>query len=109
MIFTRPTGMQRIILPDSDGRHQQRAEGNTEKCMADLPFQVNMFSLSNFGPSKVKVAALEDVKLIDIDFKIHDPHKIVENHLAQFNMRQYVHENSPYGEIFRGVRSYKDV
>jgi hypothetical protein len=57
----------------------------------------------------VEVAALEDVKLVDIEFKRHDPHKIVENHLAQFNMKRYVHENSPHDEIFRGVRSYEEV
>jgi hypothetical protein len=68
-----------------------------------------MFSLLDFGHSKVEVAALEDVKLVDIEFKRHDPHKIVENHLAQFNMKRYVHENSPHDEIFRGVRSYEEV
>ena len=68
-----------------------------------------MFSLLDSGHSKVEVAALEDVKLVDIEFKSHDPHKIVENHLAQFNMKIYVHENSPYDEIFRGVRSYEEV
>jgi hypothetical protein len=50
-----------------------------------------------------------DVKLVDIEFKRHDPHKIVENHLAQFNMKIYVHENSPYDEIFRGFKSYEEV
>jgi hypothetical protein len=68
-----------------------------------------MFSLLDFGHSKVEVAALEDVKLVDIEFKRHDPHKIMENHLTQFNMRQYMHENSPYDEIFKGVRSYEEV
>jgi hypothetical protein len=46
-----------------------------------------MFTLLDFFHSKVKVAALEDVKLADIKFKNHDPHKIMENHLAQFNMK----------------------
>ena len=68
-----------------------------------------MFSLLYFGHSKVEVVTLEGVKLVDIEFKRHDPHKIVENHLAQFNMKRYVHENSPYDEIFRGFRSYEEV
>jgi hypothetical protein len=68
-----------------------------------------MFSLLDFGHSKVEVAALDDVKLVDIEFKIHEPHKIVENHLAQFNMRRYVHKISPYDKIFRGVKSYEEV
>jgi hypothetical protein len=41
-----------------------------------------MFSLLDFGHSKVEAAALEDVKLVDIEFKRHDPRKIVESHLV---------------------------
>ena len=68
-----------------------------------------MFSLLDFGHSKVEVVALEDVKLVDIEFKRHNPHRIVENHLALFNMKIYVHENSPYDEIFRRVMSYEEL
>jgi hypothetical protein len=68
-----------------------------------------MFSLLDFGHSKVEVVALEDVKLVDIEFKRHDPHRIVENHLALFKIKRYVHDNSLYDEIFRGVRYYKEV
>jgi hypothetical protein len=68
-----------------------------------------MFSLLDFGQSKVEAATLEDVKLVDIEFKRHNPHKIMENHMAQYNLKRYVHENSPHDEIFRGVRSYEEV
>jgi hypothetical protein len=68
-----------------------------------------MFSLLNFCHSKVEVAALEDVKLVYIEFKRHDPRKIVENHLAQFNMKRYMHGKPPYDEIFKGIRSYEEV
>jgi hypothetical protein len=68
-----------------------------------------MFSLLDYGHSKVEASYLEDVKLVDIEFKRHDPHKIVENHLAQFNMKIYVHENYPYEEIFKGVRYYEEL
>jgi hypothetical protein len=68
-----------------------------------------MFSLLDFGHSKVEAASLEDVKLVDIDFKRHDPHKIVENHLDQYKLKRSVHENSPHDEIFKGVRSYEEV
>jgi hypothetical protein len=33
----------------------------------------------------------------------------VENHLAQYNLKRYVHENSPQDEIFRGSRSYEEI
>ena len=42
---------------------------------------------------------MEDFKLVDIEFKRHDPHKVVENHLAQFGMKRYIHEESPYDEV----------
>jgi hypothetical protein len=53
-----------------------------KKVWPNFPIQVGMFSLLDFGHSKVEVAALEDVKLVDIEFKRHDPCRIVENHLA---------------------------
>ena len=68
-----------------------------------------MFSLLDFGHSKLEAAALEDVKLVDIEFKSHDPQKIMESHQAQYNLERYVHEKSPHDEIFRGVRSYEEV
>jgi hypothetical protein len=80
-----------------------------KKVWMTFPIQVGMFTLLDFGHSKVEAVALEDVKLVDIEFKKHDPHKIVENHMAQFNMKWYMHENSLYDEIFRGVRSYEEV
>jgi hypothetical protein len=57
----------------------------------------------------VEIAALKDVKLADIEFKRYNPHKIVENHLDQYNLKRYMHENSPHDEIFRVVRSYEEV
>jgi hypothetical protein len=47
-----------------------------------FPIQVGMFSLLDFGYSKLEVAALDDVQLVDIEFKRHDPRKVVENHLS---------------------------
>jgi len=38
-----------------------------------FPIEVDMFSLLDFGHLKVGFAALEDVKLVDIEFKRHDP------------------------------------
>jgi hypothetical protein len=39
----------------------------------------------------------------------HDPHKVVENHLAQFNIKKYFHEDSPFDGVFKGSRSYDEV
>jgi len=54
-----------------------------------------MFSLQDFGHSKVEVTALEDVKLVNIEFKKHDPQKIMETHLDLYNINKYVHEAFP--------------
>jgi hypothetical protein len=74
-----------------------------------FPIQVGLFLLSNFGHTKVEASALEDIKLVDIEYKMHDPHRVVEFFLSQFNMKRYIHEYSPYDELFKGVRSYDEV
>jgi hypothetical protein len=63
----------------------------------------------NFGHSKVEAATLEDIKLVDIEFRRHDPYQTVGNHLAQSNMKTYEHEESPYDNIFKGIRAYEEV
>jgi hypothetical protein len=98
-----------VVYQTVVGGINKELKATQKKVWPTFPIQVGMFTLLDFGHSKVEVAALEDVKLVDIEFKKHDPHKIVENHLAQFNMKWYMHENSPYDEIFRGVRSYEEV
>jgi hypothetical protein len=80
-----------------------------KKFWPTFPLQVGRFSLPNFGHSKVEVAALEDLKLVDIKFRRHDPYQIVGNHLAQCNMKTYEHEDSPYEDIFKGIRDYEEV
>jgi hypothetical protein len=49
------------------------------------------------------------MKLVDIEFKKHNPNKVVSNHLASCGLKKYEHEDSPHDEIFRGVRSYSEV
>jgi hypothetical protein len=65
--------------------------------------------LSYFGHAKVEASALDDITLSTIEFKRHDPHKVVENHLAQFNMKKYFHEDSPFDDVFKGEISYNEV
>jgi hypothetical protein len=48
-----------------------------KKVWPTFPLQVGMFSLLDIGHSKVEDATLEDSNLVDIEFKRHDPHKIV--------------------------------
>jgi hypothetical protein len=65
--------------------------------------------LSDFGHAKVEASTLDDITLSIIEFKKHDPHRVVENHLAQFNMKKYFHEDSPFDEVFKGARSNDEL
>jgi hypothetical protein len=38
-----------------------------------FPLHIGAFSLFDFGHSKVEVAALEEIQLVNIEFKKHDP------------------------------------
>jgi hypothetical protein len=91
------------------GGISKELKASQKKVWLNFPIQVGMFTLLDFSHSKVEATSLDYFKLVDIEFKKHDPHKIVENHVAQFNMKWYIHENSPYDEMFRGVRSYEEV
>jgi hypothetical protein len=52
---------------------------------------------------------MEEMKLVDIEFKKHDPSKVVSNHLASCGLKRYEHEDSLHDEIFRGARSFAEV
>jgi hypothetical protein len=71
--------------------------------------QIGAYSLLDFGHSKVEAVALEEINLVNIEFKKHDLQKFVGNHMANCNLKMYEHEESPQDEVFRGVRSYQEV
>jgi hypothetical protein len=80
-----------------------------KKLWPAFPIQIGRFSLLNFGHSKVEVATLEDIKLVDVELRRHDPYQIVGNHLAHCNMKTYEHEDSPCDDIFKGARAYEEI
>jgi hypothetical protein len=80
-----------------------------KKFWPTFPIQIGRFSLLNFGHSKVEAAALEDIKLVDVELRRHDPYQIVGNHLAHCNMKTYEHEDSPCDDIFKGIRAYEEI
>jgi hypothetical protein len=71
-----------------------------KKVWPSFPLQIGAFSLLDFGHSKVEAAALEEIKLVNIEFKKHDPQKVVGNHMASCNLKKYEHEESPQDEMF---------
>jgi hypothetical protein len=71
-----------------------------KKVWPTFHLQISMFSLLDFGHLKVEVAAIEDIELVNIEFKKHYPQKIVGNHMDLYNLKIYEHEDSPQDEIF---------
>jgi hypothetical protein len=80
-----------------------------KKVWPSFPLQIGTFSLLDFGHLKVEAATLGEIKRVDIEFRKHDPYKIVGNHMASCNLKRYEHEESPQDEMFRGARSYQEV
>jgi hypothetical protein len=71
-----------------------------KKVWPTFPLQIGLLLLSYFGHSKVEVTALEEIKLVNIEFKKQDPQKIIGNHMALYNLKRYEHEDSPHDDIF---------
>jgi hypothetical protein len=84
-------------------------KGYSKKVWPPFPIHLSSYSLLDFGHEKAEVAALEDLKLIHVEFKKHDSQRVVSNHLASCGLRRFENENSPSDEIFRGTRSYAEV
>jgi hypothetical protein len=66
------------------------------------------YSLLDFGHAKAKAKTLEDINLVHIKFKKHDPHRVVSNHLANCGLKRFEHKNSPHDDIFQGEKSYDE-
>jgi hypothetical protein len=77
--------------------------------MAIFSLHIGTFILLDFIHSKVEATALEEMKMVDIEFKKHDPHKVVGNHMESCGLKIYDHEDSPHDEIFWGAISYSEV
>ena len=80
-----------------------------KKAWPVFPVQIGKFSLLNLGHSKVEVAALEGVKLVDLEHKKHDPYQLVGKHMSHYNMKAYEHDESPWDDMFKGTRTYEEV
>jgi hypothetical protein len=83
--------------------------GYSKKVWPPFPFHLNSYSLLDFGHAKAEEAALEDLNFVSIEYKKHDPQRVVSNHLASCGLKRFEHKNSPSDDIFRGARSYAKI
>jgi hypothetical protein len=58
-----------------------------KKSWSVFPVQIGKFSLLNLGHSKLEATVLEEVKLVDLKHRKHDPYQLVGKHMAHYNMK----------------------
>jgi hypothetical protein len=91
------------------GDISKEMKGYSKKVWPPFPIHLNTYSLLDFRHVKAEATTLEDIKLVHIEFKKHDPHRVMSNHVASCGLKRFEHENSPHDDIFRGAKSYDEV
>jgi hypothetical protein len=84
-------------------------KASSKKVWTFFPVWLNSYSLLDFRHAKAEAATLEDLSLVSIEYKRHDPQKIASAHLSNCGLKNFEHECSPLDDIFRGARSYGEV
>jgi hypothetical protein len=84
-------------------------KGVQKKVWPPFPIHIGTYYLLDFSHAKSEAITPSETKLVGIEFKKHDPHKIVGNHMASYGMKRYEHKVSPHEKVFRGVKTYSDV
>jgi hypothetical protein len=52
---------------------------------------------------------LEEVKLINLKHRKHDPYQLVGKHMSHCNMKAYEHGESPCDDLFKGTKTCEEV
>jgi hypothetical protein len=84
-------------------------KASEKKVWPSFPIRINSYSLLNFGHAKAEVAVLEGLNVAYIEYKRHDPQRIVSTHLGNCGLKRFKHESSPSDNVFHGAKSYSEV
>jgi hypothetical protein len=82
------------------GYVSKELKGYSKKVWPYFPVHLNSYSLLDCGHAKDEVAALKDLNLVFVEYKKHDPQRVVSNHLVNCGLKRFEHENSPSDDIF---------
>jgi hypothetical protein len=82
------------------GGISKEIKGVSKKVWPPFPIHIDTYSLLDFVHARAEAMTLEELKLVDIEFKKHDPNKVVSNHMVSCGLKIYEHEDSPHDEIF---------
>jgi hypothetical protein len=91
------------------GGVSKELKASAKKVWPSFPIRLNSYSLLDFGHAKAEAAAIEDLSLVSIEYKKHDPQGIVSTHLGNCGLKRFEHECSPSDDVFRAARSYSEV
>jgi hypothetical protein len=91
------------------GGVSKELKASAKKVWPSFPIRLNSYSLLDFGHAKAEAAALEGLNLAYIEYKRHDPQRIVSTHLGNCGLKRFEHESSPSDDVFRCARSYSEV
>jgi hypothetical protein len=84
-------------------------KAQAKKSWPQFPVYIGNFTLSNFAHSKVEAESLDEIKLVNIEHRKHDPNQTIAKHVAQCGLKTYEHEDSFYDDMFRNAKSYEEV
>jgi hypothetical protein len=84
-------------------------KAQAKKSWPQFPVYIGNFTLANFAHAKVEAESLDEIKLVDIEHRKHDPNQTIAKHVAQCGLKAYEHEDSFYDDMFRNAKSYEEV
>jgi hypothetical protein len=71
------------------GGISKELKGLSKKVWPPFPIHIGSYSLLYFCHDKAKATTLEEMKLVNIEFKKHDPNKVVSNQLVNCGLKRY--------------------